>query len=88
MSMGKEVVDDKRRGWLEKAVFTVVLLLISYHHTSIQKLEERIYSIQEDKFTSRDAAALEGRVVRHIEMVNSKMDAVVLLLEPKIKNSN
>lgn len=54
---------------LEKVAVAALFLVVSYHWAAIGKLEDRVYALQTDSFTTENARILEDRLTKNIDAI-------------------
>ena len=58
---------------LEKLAIGALFLVVSYHWAAIGKLEDRVYNLQSNSFTTENARILEDRLMNHISGFRADM---------------
>ena len=75
--------DTKRQvnGILEKVAIGALSLVMMYQYNSLEKLEARMYEMQGDSFSQKDAVVMEDRIIKRVESavadINNKMDTML-----------
>jgi hypothetical protein len=75
---------------VKSALIALLFLIAGWSYNSIQKLEERLYTIQSTAMTQASAQQLEDRLSRSIEVrfndLGNRLDLILQLVRASDKN--
>lgn len=84
-----EAIDTRKQvtGILEKVAIGTLTLCLTFMWNYVQTIEQRLFEMQQDRFTSEDAKELKEDVRKQIEAstaaMNNKLDTILILIKNK-----
>lgn len=82
-------VDSRKQlsGILEKVAIGTLTLCLTFMWNYVQTIEQRLFEMQRDRFTSEDAKEFKEDVRKQIEAstaaMNNKLDTILILIKAK-----